>query len=209
MFKYIIWDFDGTLYNTYPGLARSYLAVLKDKYGLDFEYKKVFNWCKESLSTCAKNLAKELNIDKDELRSNFTKYYKEKGAPVEEPPFHGAREICKKIIDNGRANLILTHRDYDTLIRLLEKYNMRGYFIELVTSTDNFPRKPDPSSLNYLLEKYKVSKDEALLVGDRDLDIQAARNAGIKSCYFDPNGNKHPNSDYQIKSLFELEKIIF
>jgi HAD superfamily hydrolase (TIGR01549 family) len=208
MFKYFIWDFDGTLFDTYPGLANTFLYVLHKDYKKEFDYEKILEWCKESIGICCDNLSEKLNINREKLMNSFLIHYKEIGPPVEEPPFPYAKEICEKVIAKGGLNFLVTHRSYYTLNRLLEKYNAKKYFKELISGDDNFPRKPAPSSFNYLLSKYRISEREVLAIGDRDLDIQAAKNAGIKSCYFNCDGHSHPDANYQIKELKELEKLL-
>jgi len=208
MLKYLIWDFDGTLFDTYPGIAKTFIKVINEQYGKDYSYGKVLSWCKKSLGTCGSNLANELDINKDELMRNFSQEYREYGAPIEEPPFCGAREICKKIIKNNGMNLLVTHRSCVTLNKLLIKYKMHKYFIELITGNDKYPKKPDPSSFIYLITKYNLRKDHVLAIGDRDIDIQTARNAGIKSCYFSPEGKTYPDTDLYIRNLSDLENIL-
>lgn len=208
MFKHLIWDFDGTLFDTYPGISKTFIKVINEQYGKHYSYEKVLNWCKKSLDTCGGNLANDLDINKDELMIKFSREYRDLGAPIEEPPFYGAREICEKIIRNNGMNLLVTHRSYVTLKRLLIKYKMYKYFRELITGDDNYPRKPDPSSFIYLITKFNLRKDQVLAIGDRDLDIQAAKNAGIRSCYFSPEGKTYLDTDLHIKNLSDLENIL-
>lgn len=208
MIKHIIWDFDGTLFNSYPGIASTYLYVVRNDYGLNFEYKQILLWVKESRDICEKKLAKELRINVEELIERFSNRYSEKGAPIEESPFPGAKEICEKVKSGGGFNILVTHRSYKTLIRLLEKYQMMDYFTKLIAGDNGYPRKPDPTAFLYLLNEYNLIKNEVMAVGDRDLDIQAAKNAGIKSCYFNPDGETHPYADFQVHQLFEIEKYL-
>ena len=208
MVKHIIWDFDGTLFNSYPGIAKTYLYIIENDYGLNFEYKQILLWVKESRDICEEKLSKELKINVEELIKKYSNRYNEKGASIEEFPFPGAKEICEKIKSDGGLNMLVTHRSYKTLIRLLEKYQMMDHFIKLIAGDHGYPRKPDPTIFLYLLNKYNLIKNEVMAVGDRDLDIQAAKNAGIKSCYFNPDGETHPNADFQIHQLFEIEKYL-
>ena len=82
------------------------------------------------------------------------------------------------------------------------------YFTKLIAGDNGYPRKPDPTTFLYLLNEYNLVKNEVMAVGDRDLDIQAAKNAGIKSCYFNPDRETHPDADFQVHQLFEIEKYL-
>ena len=53
--------------------------------------------------------------------------------------------------------------------------------------------------------KYKFNKEETLGIGDRDLDILAAKRAGILTCYFDELGKSIPTTpDIHIKDFKDL-----
>ena len=208
MYKNIIWDFDGTLFNTYPGVAHTFLKVLKEKYQKDFEHQKVLKWSKYSLKYCADNLTEDIEADSQTIIKQFHEEYRTNGAPIEEPPFSGAEEICKLVKERNGLNLLVTHRGGKTLRTLLSSYNMLDYFEELISSDEDFPRKPDPAAFLYLIDKYNLNKEKTLAVGDRLIDVDASQNAGLPACYFSPEGNEYEESDYNIKNLLELEDII-
>jgi HAD superfamily hydrolase (TIGR01549 family) len=58
------------------------------------------------------------------------------------------------------------------------------YFTMVVTKEYGFKRKPDSEGFNFLILKYGMSRSGTLAVGDRYIDIQAARNANISSVLF-------------------------
>lgn len=209
MYKHIIWDFDGTLFNTYPGVAHTFLKIMKEKYKKNCQYEKVLEWSKFSLKFCAENLSEDIDTDKESLIESFHEEYMSNGAPIEEPPYAGAKEICELVNEKGGMNLLFTHRGGMTLRRLLENHNMRDYFVELISRDDDFPRKPDPAAFLYLIDKYDLTRENTLAVGDRKIDVDAAHNAGIIACYFNPTGCKYEESDYNIESLLALKDIIF
>ena len=62
-----------------------------------------------------------------------------------------------------------------------------------MTSLDGFPSKPAPDALNYLVQKHGLKKAECVMVGDRDIDLDAGKNAGIGCVLFDPD---HAFDDY-------------
>ncbi len=58
--------------------------------------------------------------------------------------------------------------------------NLFGKYIKTVVgSVDSRPNKPAPDGVYYALEKMGVSKEEAVFVGDSEVDIQTANNAAI------------------------------
>ena len=64
------------------------------------------------------------------------------------------------------------------------KLEIDKYFIEVVDEANvNFVRKPDTDSIDYLVNKYHLDKENTYYIGDREIDISAAKNANIKSIY--------------------------
>lgn len=57
-----------------------------------------------------------------------------------------------------------------------------------VTRTDGFPDKPAPDALLAMMARNGVRPEEAAMVGDRDIDIDAGHNAGMSGILFDPDG---------------------
>ena len=82
---------------------------------------------------------------------------------------------------------------------------MRHLFEDIITHEHGYPKKPNPTSFLYLIDKYKIPRENILSIGDRDIDIQAARKININSCYFDPNGKINHLADLNIRSFFELK----
>jgi phosphoglycolate phosphatase-like HAD superfamily hydrolase len=109
----------------------------------------------------------------------------------------------------GGRNFIITHRD-ETISRFINYHEMAELFTEIVMKEHGFKRKPDPEAFTYILEKYNIDKETALAVGDRELDLLAAKNAGIKACLFDmEESDFRDKADYVINFMDELEDIIF
>lgn len=205
--EYFIWDFDGTLFNTYPAIVLTLVNLIKKIYNKDLNFKNVKELCQDSLYSCFNQISKELKIDREKLQQEFAREYSNT-KESEEPPFSGAIEILKFIRNKGGKNFIVTHRGKKNLYKLLKYYKMRHLFEDIITHEHGYPKKPNPTSFLYLIEKYKIPRENLLSIGDRDIDIQAARKININSCYFNPNGKINHLADLNIKSLFELKKKI-
>jgi HAD superfamily hydrolase (TIGR01549 family) len=204
-FRNLIWDFDGTLFDTYPEITRAFIDVLNKDYGIEYDYEKAYSLAKASISFCIESLADEFDIDREEFSENFKKRYFGE-LTFEDKPFEGVEEILEYTSKLG-GNFLITHRGSESLNEFLTRNDFKKYFIEIVSSDANFPLKPDPASFNYIIDKYKLEKDETLGVGDRILDIEAANSAGIKSCFFDTNGSKIGVATYNISKMKDLLKI--
>lgn len=179
MYKHIIWDFDGTLFDSYPAMALAVKTAL-EKQGVYESYDNIMKMMKISMIHLYKYLSETYSIN-DSVKSDYHKYRKQ--LEINMKPYSHVIEMCKKICQSNRYNHLYTHRGKSS-IEYLKKHNMLEYFSGLITRDSDFKRKPDPEALIYLIEEYNINKNEALMIGDRDIDILAARNAGIAGCYY-------------------------
>ena len=205
-FRNLIWDFDGTILDTYPEITRAFIDVLKKVYGIEYDYDRAYYIAKTSISYCIESLADEFDIDKEEFSKNFKKRYFGE-LTFEEKPFEGVEEVLEYVSKRG-GNFLITHRGSESLNEFLIRNDFKKYFIEIISSDANFPLKPDPASFNYIIDKHKLKKEETLGIGDRILGIGAANNAGIKSCFFDPGGSKIGVANYNISKMKDLLEIL-
>ena len=62
---------------------------------------------------------------------------------------------------------------------MVSAFNLEGFDYVLGTEESNFKHKPDPEIVNYIMDKLKISKEDAVIVGDSKSDIITGKNAGI------------------------------
>lgn len=206
MIKNVIWDFDGTLFDTYPAMVYAFKRSLQDR-GIEESEENILNEMKVSFSTAVKHFTELYKLD-----SKFVEDYKiyEKKSDLDKiVPFHFSKEVCEEIIKKGGRNFILTHREEETALKILRFHDMEKLFTEAATIDKGFKRKPDVEGFLYLINKYDMNKSETLVVGDRDIEIIGAKNSGVKSCLYNTNAaDCREQPDYIINSLQELIKII-
>lgn len=207
MINNIIWDFDGTLFDTYPGTVYAFKKALGDV-NIMADEEEILKCMKVSVSYTIKYFQEKYFVD-DETIKRFVSY--EKNLEEEKLfPFSHAKEICEEFKKRGGRNFILTHRGNSTF-KLLKYYGMLDLFEEIGTKHNCFKRKPDPEGFLYFYEKYNMNKDDALAIGDRDCDILGAKGAGMKTCLYNTNGVNikiEGGTDYTISSLEDLYSIL-
>lgn len=64
-------------------------------------------------------------------------------------------------------------------------------------------RKPEPEMIHRLAERHQVNLNESYMVGDRDVDIIAGKQAGTKTILI---GEEEGLADYRFPSLYEAAK---
>ena len=205
MIKHIIWDFDGTLFDSYPGMVNAFLRALK-KYEIEAEYDEDLKLFLNSEKTAVQYYQNQFLLGEE-----LTEVYQDEKSHIDLSnmlPFPYAKEVCQRIKEAGRYNYILTHRG-STTYDILRKNGMVELFTEIVTKDNQFARKPDPEAIYYLLDKYQIHPKEAMIVGDREIEILLGQKAKVKTCFYE-SGNREPElqADYRVKSLEEVLTIL-
>ncbi len=115
------------------------------------------------------------------------------------------KEVLSLVSGMDGRNFLLTHRDNQAK-GMLDQFGLLDFFSGFVTSDQDFPRKPQPDSINWLIETYKVDRKKAIMIGDRKLDVAAGHNANIASCLFNPDGTivDSGNPEIRVTEINEL-----
>lgn len=204
MYKHIIWDFDGTLFDTYPVMGGIFKDTLKED-GIDEPLEEIVKYMKVSMHYAIKHYEQKYHID-----NQFIERYEKRRKELEvdlSKPFEGIKEICKYIYTSNKRNYLYTHRG-DSSIQLLKIHGLHDYFTDFITKQQGFARKPSPDAINYFIDKYNMNHKEAIMIGDRDVDLLAAKNAGIDACFFTDQDKENHVSDFTIKNIEQLHSIL-
>jgi HAD superfamily hydrolase (TIGR01549 family) len=184
----ILWDFDGTLFDTYPALVEGFIQLSRQS----LDPTEVLTWLKKDSKTAFKHYG--ISEDKRREYQELYNYY----AKFSSEPF----PYLEKALSSVDHNIIVTHREKDSTFHLLEKFDLKRYFTEIVSvEEEGFKRKPDSSSYEYVLERYTID----LVVGDRDLDLNPARKLKIKTAAFQ---NRNIQADYYLDSYSEFQTAV-
>ena len=134
----------------------------------------------------------------------FLETYRKLEAEALDKPilFEGAADLLQAIVSQNCKNFMISHRDKQVR-DILEAAHISQYFTEVVTADNGFPRKPAPDSINYLVQKYKLDPKNTVMIGDRPLDIEAGRAAGIATIFFDSH-QEYPQATRSIKKLSDI-----
>ncbi len=206
MIKNLIWDLDGTLFDTYPSISAAFQAVVR-QHGADTPLEQIMPLARVSFDHCAAELSQKTGLDAEQILLAFYEHYA-KIPPAESPPFSGVRELCTLAVNAGGRNVIVTHRQRASTEALLEAHSLRALFTGWITHDDGFPRKPAPDSFLAALSRFKLDPAETLALGDRDLDLQAARSAGVAfSCAYGP-GPFSITADFRVTGFGRLLELL-
>ena len=216
--KLVVFDLDGTLFNTLGDLAVAVNFALRH-FGLpehDEQRVRTFigngsmKLIERSMGEAAlpENMAR-MGITVEKVHKVYSDFYWEH-CTERTLPNPGIVEF----LNNSKARVaMLTNKPLRPSEKILEHFHLRDRF-ELILCGDTTPeRKPSPAGLLKILEMVGVSREEAVMVGDDQPDILAARNAGVDCitllCGFGKPHNLLPlNPENTVESYTELCQLL-
>jgi len=207
MKKAVIWDLDGTLFDSYDVIVESIYQTFSE-YSISCSKEEIHRHaiC-FSISSLFAEYAQRENMDVRLLNQRYSQISSGKYMDIKIMK-HG-REVLQGLKNQGVENYVFTHRG-KTTIPVMDHLGLIPFFREIVTSQNGFSRKPDPEGLNYLMEKYDLDPASTYYVGDRSLDMDCAKNAGIPGILYMPEGSFDVSGaeSYRIQDLIEVLQII-
>ncbi len=206
MIRRLFWDFDGTLYNSYPEVLRSFQKAADDMHlGGLMTTEEQRRLLKVSVFHAASECARRGQADVNRLMAAFARYH---AADMNFEGYPGLAQCLQSLHDAGCSHYLYTHRDHAAVDKLKQDGLWR-LFADTVLRTDGFPDKPAPDALLAMMARNGLSAAECVMIGDRPIDVQAGWNAGMKGILFDPEGYY---DDFQVdrrcKSLPELTEML-
>ena len=181
--KHIFWDFDGTLMDSYPAMVRAFVAAAAE-FGVTITPERTLDLMKNCLTHCCEVVGTENGVAPAELVRAFRRHEEEKlrrGLPL----LPGIASTLRILHKRGVKHYVATHRDL-ACRDLLEQAGVLPLFDGFVTQENRLPRKPAPDMLLHLIAHHGLDPAQCLMVGDRPLDTESGRNAGILSALLDP-----------------------
>ena len=94
--------------------------------------------------------------------------------------YPGVREALASLARYPMA--VLTNKPVRFSKAILEGLNLSSYFKYVYGGNSFETKKPDPEGMNILLRDLGIVAREAMVVGDSDVDVRTARNAGAWAC---------------------------
>lgn len=98
--------------------------------------------------------------------------------------------VLEDLKNDDKKTALITTSHHKSVVPLLDKYNVHKFFDVVITHDDVTHHKPHAEPLEKALEHLGASKETAIMIGDSDKDIGAAKNAGVDSILFYPDEHK-------------------
>lgn len=204
-YKYILLDWDGNLADTLKIWFNSYKSTAKF-YNVEFPDEKI-----PSLFGRWDVYDKFGAKDPAEFNEVLMSFANKESESIQ--LFPTVYETIKELHESGRKLAIVTTNTKPLVESTLKNTKLDKFIDVLIAAEDVTKHKPDPEPIIKALEKLDGNINQAIIIGDSDKDINAGKNAGIKTVLHIPEANRQVYSqafldslkpDFQISMISEL-----
>ncbi len=207
----MVFDLDGTLTDSIPSALEAIQAMVKEL-GLPARTKEELNphvgFGEIALVAGAIGSTEPKLVEK--AREIYYRHYNARGLKTI-PLYPHVKEVLEHFKD--KTKIIVSNKRDEFILTILDNHNIAGYFEEILGGDTAPCLKPDPCAIEVLLEKYQVTKNRAIVIGDMTVDIETGRNAGVHTCgvTYGFDGREKlaaVKPDFLIDDLLELKSLI-
>jgi phosphoglycolate phosphatase len=215
----VVFDYDGTLFDTRPAIVhciqRAFAETTRSIPPLEAIAGTVETGL--SLPDALVVLDQRLRGNRttlDELVRNYRRLYLAEGAPFIKP-YPGVGDTIGSLYDGGIKCLIVSNKGVAAIHQSLNESGLAPFIDLIFGDQPGLPKKPDPAIvLNHILPRHaQLTKKQILMVGDTEIDIVFAKAAEVWSCWASYGYGEEARClqlapDYVIGNITELLAIV-
>lgn len=207
MIEHLIFDFDGTISDSYPLFVKFFHIEAKQRgFEIPCSDDELYRASKRVIRDAYDVLHCEHVCDYKTFVDDFhelqTRYRDDFQI------FPEARELLLSAKAQGMHNYIYTHTG-PVVKEMLDRMGVLDCFDFILDSSYHFPMKPAPDALLFFLDKFGFDPKTCIMIGDRPIDAHAGMGAGMYGCLWDADGLfDDAKVDFYIKNLLQVKNII-
>ncbi len=183
MFQAVLFDLDGTLLDTLADLANAGNHTL-EVMGLPTHpperYRRMVG---NGIPTLVERMLPEANRGKSTraLALNLFHRYYDAHKTDFTAPYPGIAQLLARLKEAGVRLGVVSNKD-DALVREVIGQYFPAVFDAAAGRREGLAPKPDPSLVNEMRAGFACAPEQTLYVGDSDVDVYTAHNAGLRCC---------------------------
>ncbi len=177
--KMAVFDFDGTLVDSVPAIARG-IQLANEKIGIA---PVSYDTAKSIIGLGFKDIIPIVAPDLPEseygrYKDIYVSYFLQSDPSLK--LFPGVLKLLRDLKDSDVNTAIATGKSRKGLSRIVNRMDIWNYFDDSITADEALP-KPDPLMLRTLMERNGLRADEVVMIGDTEHDIKFGKAAGVRT----------------------------
>jgi phosphoglycolate phosphatase len=177
----LVFDLDGTLIDSKLDLALSIDATLKHMGRASLPHETIYGYVGNGAAVLVRRALGDSVTDAEAEQGHryFLSYYREHmlDNTVTYPGVRAALDLLRE-----HPMAVLTNKPVRFSKGILDGLGISHFFRYVYGGNSFETKKPDPEGMNILLRDFAITPREAMIVGDSDVDVRTARNAGTWAC---------------------------
>jgi len=185
-YSHIIWDFDGTICNTWDGVFQSIQQVSRIHHlpTKDEDIAAAIH-SGETLEVALQNLFK---IDNAEIIADLIKTYRSHYVAHQgelQSLFPGILKVLKICHEKGITSVICSNKGTQAVHDALAQFEIQDFFRLVIGYEPGLPHKPSKEVFTQLIQPVMndIPLEQILVIGDTAKDMIFAQNCGIDGCW--------------------------
>lgn len=177
----LIFDLDGTLIDSKLDLALAVNAMLEHSGRSPATHEEIYSLVGNGAPTLVRRALGDAASDAEAeaALAYFLSYYREH--MLDNTVLYPGVLDCLASVEKYSL-AVLTNKPVRFSVAIIEGLGISKYFRYIYGGNSFEKKKPDPIGVEKLLRDFKASPRQAMVIGDSDVDIQTARNAGTWAC---------------------------
>ena len=204
----VLFDLDGTLIDSKRDLVQSVNATLRELGRAELPEDLVASYVGSGAPILINRaLGGAAASDEQQSALNFFLAYYDEHKLDFTREYPGVRVTLEKLRDVPMA--VLTNKPVNISVRILEGLRLAEFFRAIYGGNSFATKKPDPLGANTILKELGIPAAESALVGDSEVDVQTARNAGMISAIVNFGFGTHDRKTYPADIyLHRMEELV-
>lgn len=213
MYKYVLFDLDGTLTNPEIGITSSVMYAL-EKFGITVEDRKELHPFIGPPLTYSFQTFYGLSKEDSEMA---VKFYRERFSVkglYENEVYDGVEMMLQTLKERGKTLIIATSKPEEFTLKILEHFQLLKYFDYIAGATLDGSRGEKADVIRHALAISKIEdKSQAIMIGDRNYDILGAKENGLDSMgvlfgFGDYEELSNAGADYIAENIQDILKYV-
>jgi phosphoglycolate phosphatase len=191
----LIFDLDGTLIDSKLDLIHSVNAMLREMGRPELEAETISGYIGHGApQLVARAMSGKATEEELKRALQFFLGYYEEHKMDNTRAYPGVAETLERLKKLPLA--VLTNKPQRISVRILGSLGLAEYFRAIYGGNSFESKKPDPYGARRILSEFGVAAEEAAIVGDSEVDVQTARNAGTLAAAVNYGFGVHDRASY-------------